>query len=122
MKGWKRVLALVVIYFLGIGSGIALSGLIASRRATHPRQITEASLRFMTRRLHLDAEQRRAVRPIIERTGDQLEGIRQGIEDDVRAILMESEQEIREVLRPEQQRRFDRMIERRRAMRRQMRR
>ena len=60
--------------------------------------------------LDLSAEQRRQAETILERQEDRLENYWEGRLPELRAILRESNAELRQILTPEQQRVFDRSV------------
>lgn len=101
----RGLLAVVLVFALGIVFGAALtvvllrvvSGPLVGRRATFERAGPRAIAR-MTRELDLDADQQERVRAIVERT-----------HEDVGRVLEGTRGEIRALLRPDQQERFDRM-------------
>jgi Spy/CpxP family protein refolding chaperone len=99
-------LAVIGIFALGVVFGVALSFVIV-HHAILPARMGPARehqgpgpvpVERMTRELDLDADQQVKVRAILERGHTTMRG-----------ILDETSQEIRAVLRPEQQEKFDRM-------------
>jgi Spy/CpxP family protein refolding chaperone len=98
----RAQLAVVGIFALGIVFGLALSfvlvhHVIPPARMGQPRE-GPVPIERMTTELDLDADQQVKIRAILERGHTTMRG-----------ILDETSREIRGVLRPEQQAKFDRM-------------
>ena len=97
----RGLLAVVAIFALGIVFGAALSFAIVHHGGRPGRMGLRhdgpVAIERMTRRLDLDASQQEKVRAIVERGHARMRG-----------SLDETRQEIRAVLRPDQQEKFDR--------------
>lgn len=92
---------LAVVFLIGAVCGAAIWVLAERAIALHrppPPMTHRPPFERIARHLDLDADQRREVRRILEHSGLR-----------VREALEEAHDEIREILTPEQQERFDRM-------------
>lgn len=100
-RSWRNALSVVAIFALGTVFGAALTialGPGVRERPFGPRGGGPMRIERLSRELDLDAAQKERVRAIVERGHFSMRGLL----DDTRA-------EIREVLRPDQRDRFDRM-------------
>jgi len=98
----RGLLAVIAIFALGVVFGAALSFAIVHHTSglgrMGPRHDGPMAVERMTRRLDLDAAQQEKVRAILEHRHAK-----------VRGFLDDTRQEIRAVLRPDQQEKFDRI-------------
>jgi len=98
----RGLLAIVAIFALGVVFGAALSFAIAHHTGRPgrmgPRHDGPMAIDRMTRRLDLDAAQQKEVRAILEHGHAK-----------VRGFMDDTRREIRAVLRPDQQEKFDRI-------------
>lgn len=108
-RSWRNTLGVLAIFALGIVFGIALSMAVVHHLRPDrfgprgggpfgPGRGGPMAVERMTRELDLDADQQAKVRAILERRHETMRG-----------FLDETHREIREVLRPEQRERFDRI-------------
>ena len=109
----RASLLLLGVFLLG-----ALSGLFASKaflayrfRHTAPRQVEELVVQRLSRRLHLDANQRQTLEQVADRTRVQLAQVRNEALPKVQAILEQAYQELRPSLRPDQQKELEKIRE-----------
>jgi len=123
MKGWKAVAGVVLVFFLGVLAG----GIGVYRFHRHrmdrffrgePGAMSASLVHRLSRDLDLDASQRERVEAIARRTHEEMREVRQQNRPRVEEILERGRREIRAALRPEQQRRFDEIVEERRHRRR----
>ena len=108
-----RLAALAMVFVLGTISGIALSGLWLVHKLRHPKPVPEVTSNVLSLSLRLDREQRAALRPIVERTYARLVELELEVRPEVDVVLEQATDELRPLLRPKQQERLDRLIERR---------
>lgn len=99
-RSWRNTLSVLAIFSLGIVFGFAIAFAIAHHLRPGPFGHGHGPhhVERMMRDLDLDADQQVQVRAILERRHATM-----------RALLEEARLEIRTVLRPDQQERFDRM-------------
>ena len=123
MKGWKAVAGVVLVFFLGVLAG----GIGVYRFHRHrmdrffrgdPGAMSGLLVHRLTRQLDLDASQRDRVDGIARRTHEEVREVRQRCRPQVEEILEKGRREIRAVLRPDQQARFDQIVAERRHRRR----
>jgi Spy/CpxP family protein refolding chaperone len=122
MKRWKSILGVLLVFLLG-----ALAGAAVVHRVD--RQGVEAVLsgrggatvdlivRRLTRSLDLDPAQRDQVRAIVTETRRDIVGIRKPVQAQVEAAIERSRARVREILRPDQREKFDRIQAERRKRR-----
>ncbi len=115
MKSWKAILGLVLVFGLGMLAGGLVTGAVVARRLHRAAQqgslFTPGEItRFMGRRLRLDAGQRAQVEVIDARTQAEIRAVRQQAHPQVEAALDQAVADIRPLLRPAQQERFDRLV------------
>ena len=120
MKNWKAILGVILVFLLGVTSGGLIVGARAAKRlhrvihgesAFTPEEIA-LHLKW---RLGLDATQREQVLKIVEAGQAQIRAARKQCEPQVRAAIDDSISKTREVLRPAQAEKFDKMVAERRA-------
>ena len=120
MKNGKGILAVLGIFILGTIFGLVISFWIApgiTAQASTAQEILARRLnQRLARNLSLSAEQTQAIAGIIEDARVQLVEIRQETRPRVRQVLLSARERIRAQLNPEQQRRFDQLVGRNRAL------
>jgi Spy/CpxP family protein refolding chaperone len=107
-RSWRNTLSVLAIFAMGVVFGLAIGFAVVHHFRPGPpgpgggpfgpRHGGPVPVERMTRELDLDAEQQAKVREILERGHERMRG-----------FLDETRDEIREVLRPDQRERFDRM-------------
>ena len=122
MKRWKSILGVLLVFLLGALGGAAVMHLV-------DRQGVEAVLsgrggatvdlvvKRLTRSLDLDPAQRDQVRAIVTETRRDIVGIRKPVQAQVEATIERSRARVREILRPDQREKFDRIQAERRMRR-----
>ena len=122
MNRWKPILGVLLVFLLG-----ALAGAAVVHRVD--RQSVEAVLagrggatadlivRRLTRSLDLDPAQRDQVRAIVTETRRDIVEIRKPVQAKIEEALERSRGRVREILRPDQQEKFDRIQSERRKRR-----
>ncbi len=117
MKNWKQILAPVLVFALGVVCGGGVTALYAIHKVRDVMQAGNGEERrigaqFLTRQLRLDAEQRDQARVIFDEAARSMENIRIESLPKVRVIVDEAAARLRPILRPRQQRRLDRLLDR----------
>jgi hypothetical protein len=115
MKNWKQILAPVLVFVLGALAGGGVTALYALKQV---REIVQADtgdasqmgMRFIARRLQLDAQQRAAAQPIFDDIARGLADVRVESMPRVRRLINEADGRLRPILRPDQQRKLDRLL------------
>jgi len=116
----KRFLRGFLLFVLGVATGLAVAIGVVTWRVRHPPRLADSSLKILALELRLDAAQRARVQPIVERAVERLRGLEQRVHPELEQILKEAEASVRAELRPDQQPRLDRLIERRKRQREQL--
>ena len=115
----KRVAALylAVVFVAGGLFGFVAHGLYrqttarAEIRPPDPKQFRERYLDKLERELSLTAAQRPQVAAILDRTGDGFRELRERMNPEFEAIRRQQRQDIRALLSPEQQGKYQKMLE-----------
>ncbi len=120
MSTWKATIAVLVIFILGIASGIVISYWITPRITANALPAQEILTRRMNERLarnlSLTPEQEQTISGIIDDARSQLTEIRKETRPRVRQVIVNARDRIRAQLNPEQQSRFDKILERNRRL------
>ncbi len=115
MKKWKAILGITAVFLLGMVAG----GLVVGRVVIHRMQrvahggtlfTAEQITRYLGRRLDLDATQRAEVLKIVEKTQAEIQQARQAAEPAVREAVRGAVGDVRAVLRPDQQEKFNQLV------------
>ena len=120
MKSWKSVFAALTVFILGTVFGLVISFWIAPSVGVQASPAQEIlSQRFNQRlvaNLSLSREQEKAISGIIADARTQLLEIRKETRPRVHEVILNARERVRAQLNPEQQARFDRVIERNRRI------
>jgi Spy/CpxP family protein refolding chaperone len=122
MKRWKSIVGVLLVFLLG-----ALAGAAVVYRVGHQRvdavlsgrggATVDLIVRRLTRSLDLDSVQRDQVRAIVTETRRDIVEIRKPVQPRIEAAIERSRARVREILRPDQQEKFDRIQAERRKRR-----
>jgi hypothetical protein len=120
MKNVKVIAGILFIFSLGIACGALITHMAYRLRmeafvSGKPGMREEILLERLDRRLDLDERQRASVRTIIHETATELKSIRRQFRPQMNMVLEKGRAEVRKILRPEQQKKFDRFIAEHRA-------
>lgn len=115
MTNWKQILAPVLVFVLGGLAGGGVTALYALQRVNEivqadPGVASQAGARLLARRLQLDARQRAAAEPIFADITRSLADIRRESMPKVRQVINDADARLRPILRPDQQRKLDRLL------------
>src|SRR5205085_3564141 len=113
---WKLIAGFVLVFLAGGATGVFVSATTAHYffGAHHHGFAAQAMKNRLQWQLRLTDEQMTKISPIIDKTGAQLEEIRGDTGRRVHETIAEAHREIRPILTPEQQQRFQQMEERHR--------
>lgn len=120
MKNWKVLGGVLGVFLLGMVAG----GLVTARFIRHRAQQAFApgspvAAEFIARRLgwelELDADQRRQVLAILVATQRELRAVHLQVRPQTEKVIAASNDQIRAVLRPDQQAKYDRLVAERRT-------
>ncbi len=120
MSTWKNILAVITVFVLGTFFGLVISRQISPVPPPPPleRPIQIIRLNQLDRLLEQDlsAEQRRDISKILEEVRTELEGLRMRARPEIGRRMQEAQKRIRDILTPEQQKQFDRIVRRNRPL------
>src|SRR5579864_4076054 len=114
---WKLIAGFLLVFIAGGATGVFVTMSIGHHFmfAQHPPGAAARAMKMRLQwQLRLTDEQMEKISPIIDKAGAQLEEIRGDTGRRVRDIIAEAHREIRPILTPQQQQRFQQMEERRR--------
>lgn len=116
MKTWKLVIGVVLVLVLGLLIGSMGTGLYMKRRLPPPRKDPSEMRAFIlerfSRKLDLTEDQRVRFKVIIDQVGERLDEHFRKTHSELGGIVEPGFSQMREVLGPDQQERFDALIER----------
>jgi Spy/CpxP family protein refolding chaperone len=120
MKNAKAIIGVLLIFVLGIACGALLMHMSCKSRMEafvngKPGMREEVLLKRMSQRLDLDEQQRIAVREIIRGTQAEMKEIRKQIRPQIMQTLEKTRTEVRKILRPDQQKKYDQYLAERKA-------
>ena len=115
MKTWKRILGVLLIFFLGVfvGAVIASAGAAKKLRNTvlgGPEAVMEVIVKRLDQELKLDPEQKRKVQGIMDDAHIKLRQSREKIQPEIEQTLLEAESRTRAILYPKQVPKFDQLV------------
>ncbi len=120
MKNVKAILGVLLIFLLGIACGAVATHMAYKSRMENfvsgrPGMREEILLKRLSDRLQLDEQQRAAVQTIIHGTQAEMKEIRKQFRPQMKIVLEKSRVEVRKILRPDQQKKYDQFIAERHA-------
>ena len=119
MKPWKAILGVVAVFLLGMGAGALLMHRVDQNRFKMFMRggpvVNEMIVRRFSAELQLTEPQRGQLLEIIRTTQRELREARQKPDPQFRLVLQNMEQRIRDILTPEQQVTFDKLMGERKA-------
>jgi hypothetical protein len=123
VKNWRSGLAVVLVFLLGVAAG-GFGALVwikknralpfVERRGRAENEAGGFLARKLTRDLDLDPQQQADLRRILGDAARDMREIRREIGPRTRNIIERSDEQIRAILRPDQQSRFDDFLRKRR--------
>jgi hypothetical protein len=117
MKKFKGCLGVFLIFFLGVVFGAILaSGSIYAKVwdliEAGPEKVAEFTTQRLRDELKLDDLQQREFQRITDRTRLRLRAVRHATQPEIDAIVAEADRELRAILSPKQQGKFDQVMKR----------
>jgi hypothetical protein len=116
MKTFKLILLLALVFLAGIVVGVvgtrAVVRGIVREVVLHPEKIQTVVERRLTRQLHLDNEQQVKLHGILTDTHGQLRDLRSQYAPQILLLLSNANEQITDILTPEQQAQFEKIRER----------
>ena len=122
MKRWKSILGVLLVFCLGAIAGAAIGHRVDRQRmeavlSGRGGATVDLIVRRLSRSLELDSSQREKVRAIVTETHRDIVEIRKPIQARIEATIERSRARVREILRPDQREKFDRIQAERRKRR-----
>jgi Spy/CpxP family protein refolding chaperone len=116
MRKWKLVISVALVFILGVLVGSMGAGLYMKHRFPHPKRDPSEMRAFILKRfsekLDLTDDQRNEFKAIIDQVGERLEEHFRRTHSEVGNIIEPGFSQMRAVLSPDQQEKFDELIER----------
>jgi len=116
MKKWKLVISVTLVFILGVLAGSMGTGLYLKHHFPRPKgdpsEMRDFILKRFSQKLDLTEEQREKCKAIIDKVGERLEEHFRKTHSEVGNIIEPGFSQMREVLSPDQQEKFDELIER----------
>jgi hypothetical protein len=115
MKKWKLVTGLALVFAFGLLVGSFGTGVYIKHRFVPPKRDPSAMRAFLlkkfSQKLDLTEEQKNEFKKLIDQTGGKLEDHFRKAHSEIAKIVEPGFSQMREVLSPDQQKKFDEMIE-----------
>jgi len=118
-KAWKVILAFVVIFMAGAGTGSLIALRYAQAFLPQPRQPGMVVQQFgvmqmqrLAERLDLTEEQREKIKPIVQKSAADLRRLSADSQRETRDILTSMHNQVAALLTPDQVKKFDQMRQR----------
>jgi Spy/CpxP family protein refolding chaperone len=115
MKKLKLVTGVVLVFVLGLLFGSLGTGLYFKHHFVHPRRDHSAKRAFLLKRfsqkLDLTENQKNEFKRLIDQVGDKLEDHFRKTHSEIGKIIDQGSFQMRKTLSPDQQKKFDELIE-----------
>lgn len=116
MKNWKAIIGVCLVFLLGGVAGGLVTARIISKRIQRivmggPQAVNQLIVRRLGWRLDLDPGQRDKLLSIVEETRGELKTVRNQVAPQVTDIMSGAEKKVRAILKPEQEKKFDEVVE-----------
>ena len=115
MKKWKLVTGLALVFILALLVGSFGAGLYMKHHFIHPRKNPSEMSAFLLKRfsqkLDLTEEQKNEFKAIIDQVGERLEKHFRKTHSEIGEIVEPGFSQMKKVLSPDQQKKFDEVIE-----------
>jgi Spy/CpxP family protein refolding chaperone len=116
MKKWKLVVGVALVFVLGLLAGSMGTGLYMKNRFPPPKKDPSEMRAFILERfsqkVDLTEEQKKKFKVIIDQVGEKLDEHFRKTHSEIGKIVEPGFSQMREVLSPDQQEKFDELIER----------
>jgi len=115
MKKWKLVTGLALVFILGLLVGSFGTGVYIKHRFVPPKRDPSAMRAFLlkkfSQKLDLTEEQKNEFKRLIDQVGGKLEDHFRKAHSEIAKIVDQGSFQMRKTLSPDQQKKFDEMIE-----------
>ena len=116
MKKWKLVTGLALVFAFGLLVGSFGTGVYIKHRFVPPKRDPSAMTAFLLKKfshkLDLTEEQKNEFKRLIDQVGGKLEDHFRKTHSEIGNIVDQGSSEMKKVLSPDQQKKFDELIER----------
>ena len=116
MKKWKLVTGLALVFAFGLLVGSFGTGVYIKHRFVPPKRDPSAVRAFLlkkfSQKLNLTEEQKNEFKRLIDQAGDKLDDHFRKSHSEIAEIVEPGLSQMREILSPDQQKKFDELIER----------
>jgi len=122
MKNWKVVLGILLVFLLGCLAGALVVHIVYKQKIEQvarggPQAFGDIIASRLNRELRLDSAQKEQVRAIVRDAVSEAVAVRKRFRPQMDQIREGAEQKLRALLRDEQREKFDRILARQRALR-----
>ncbi len=122
MKNIKAVVGVLLIFILGVTCGTLVTHMIYKARietiiSGGPEMREEHLVKRLSRKLGLDSQQREQIKAILDETQSEMRLVRKQLQPQIEDILEKGQVKIRQILRPEQQEKYEKIITERKERR-----
>jgi len=115
MKKWKLFIGLVLVFLLGVLLGSFGTGVYIKHHFIHPRKNPSEMRAFLLKKfsnkLDLTEAQKNEFTRLIDQVGDKLEDHFRKTHSEIGKIIDQGSSQMRKALSPDQQKKFDELIE-----------
>jgi hypothetical protein len=116
MKNWKAILGVLLVFLLGCAAGGLGTAIVIHKRVQRvvlggPKVIDEMILKRLTHQLSLNTDQQEKIKSALEEARMQIRDVRRVTQPQVVKVFADSRDKIRTVLTPDQQKKFDEIVE-----------
>lgn len=116
MKNWKAIAGVCLVFVLGMVAGGFLTVHVITKRIQRivqggPQAVNQIIVKRLTKRLDLDADQSSKLMDILVDARKDIRSARAQISPQLKQIMDDSESKVRAMLKPEQQKKFDEVLE-----------
>ena len=117
MSKTKAIIGVCLVFILGVITGVAMTARFVQKQVHRlveggPEELNAVIIRRLDHELQLDGEQRRQLQEIVENASTEIRDARKEIQPKLAAIRADAVAKARAILRPDQQPKFDAMVER----------
>jgi Spy/CpxP family protein refolding chaperone len=115
MKNWKAIAGVCLVFILGgIAGGLGTS-IVIHKRIQHilqggPKAMDEIIARRLTGKLDLTPGQQARIKSLLDESRGELAGVRREMQPEMERIFLDYKVKIRDVLTPDQQKKFDEIV------------
>jgi uncharacterized membrane protein len=118
MKNWKAIVGVLAVFVLGGFAGSFTTIALVRHRLVHghgQQMMADFIVRRLSWELRLDQDQREQLRGIVAEGQKQIRAVTKQIQPQIDEALAQSEAKVRAILRPDQQEKFNKLVEERKA-------